>query len=266
MHGNSCLDRDVVMRSKTSNLAWFARSSFFSSPLGWGCMAAAALEEELWLNGLSRQIRSLQRQASRRAKDAELCGLTPHSVLLTVLVYILSRYDVAVTISFAESCRNRRKRLLDPMVRAKDFPIRDWFLSFPLQRLETLLDATTEADQKLHAKAWKHICAHRAAVWVVEQNYQQHVAPTYRDVVERYYADLSKHVDASFEKKLRPNGRLGRVGRKWAQRFCARFALRRRSLATTNGLPFDELVEKARVAAVFASLFEYYSPPGFSCA
>eukprot|EP00435_Cladocopium_sp_Y103_P060388 s616_g22.t1 len=201
-------------------------------------------EEQLQLKNVEKQLLHLQREARRQSKDQELCGLTPRSQLVCLAVYILSGFRLDVAEAFEAL--------------STDIPtkIREWFRDCPLECLYHLQQppASSEKNKSVHEAAAKYVAKWDTAAWVTQQNYICGVAPTYDALVHKYFQELDKRDLAHLSERLRVSAECGdgkaavpgRTARAWCGRFCKQFAITRKRLGMSTGMPVAELEEKVR--------------------
>ena len=195
------------------------------------------------------------RQRKRRAQQQEsLCGLTPRMQLIAVLVFILCGYQAAVARQYCLQmlCRRRRnppaEGSADP-----DFPIQDWFLELPVERLHQIDCPRTVYDQRLHGEAAAFVAKHRTAEWIRKQNFRCHAAPSSLGVIGRYVreagaAGLTESVERLSSSAAGRDGRMGRPGRyarAWCQKFRHQFGFALRTLKAKEHLSAGEARAKA---------------------
>lgn len=206
-------------------------------------------------------VRNALRSARKRlaTQQQRHWGLTPRMLRVAVRIFLLSGLDRNCVVRFVDMVRKRRgcpDALAAGMV-AEEVPIGELHAAWP--DVAGLLAPATPAAMRELQEARVFLAKVYTCEWICRQNFDHGVAPEMRPVLQHYNQQrlacdlpaslaLTQALNATEGGKLR----LGRYGRKWAQRFRKCFGMRRKRLPAKHRPSLEELLLRAPCSSRFS--------------
>jgi hypothetical protein len=189
-------------------------------------------------NALKRELAALVRQKKRLQQDRLSWGLTALGKLVSVAVYVLSKYDVAIAQHYVRMGQAKRRRQgIDAPTEAA--PITDWYMELSQETIVGFWHPSNPQEERCRTAAEDFLAEYGTMTYVRTLNFNHGVAPSATEVAAEY-GRLTQN--EGLQEAAASNAR---SSYRWCQHFAHRWGICRATLKLREEMPAEILEAKA---------------------